>query len=640
MIHNKTTNIRGRMHNVKAEGASITRQELLERASKLPKLPGCYLMLDAYEDVIYVGKAKNLKNRVSNYFQQAQKSVKTEVLVSKIRSFQFILTETETEAFVLENNLIKKHSPKYNIQLRDDKTYPYVEVNISEEFPRLKYVRRPRRDEGRLVFGPFVWGSRISKVIEICTKAFRLRDCSLHEFKTRKEPCLLYQMDQCTAPCVKKISKHDYRSDLELALSIFKNKPKNAIADLNQRMLRFSEEEKFEKAAMLRDWIGELNRFSSESLSQSSEFSQDDYNIDIISSHKGAIELDLSIYMVRGGILIGHKNFHFPIVDCIGEEAEEVSLYLLSYYTSTYESLPDKIVLDLGSEDNKKFEEALNLSFKTGHSFKVLKPRGKFKSLWETSGKAAEESQRIRFTNKDNVYIGLNKLGDLLGMKDRPRVLECYDVAIWQGKSPTASQVVFRDGLPAKKDYRHFHLKELPEGNNDFAMMKELFERRLQNGKLPDIVIVDGGISQVNMALKAMEEAQIHIPIAGIAKARGEKTNKKGEKLEERLIIPGRKNPYILKNNMSLLRILVKMRDEAHRFSRVLHHKTEEKRIFQSAWDLVPGIGPATKKKILERNYVSPEDLAGLDLNEIIEKAGVNQRQARSIKKHLDSLKN
>lgn len=554
--------------------------DLLDKAKILPTKSGCYLMKNKNDQIIYVGKAKNLKARVTSYFNNSAKNPKTEILVSHIVDFDFMMTETDAEAFVLENNLIKKHAPKYNIRLKDDKSYPYVVINHAEPFPRLEYIRKVKKTSKQEVFGPFVTGSNVGEVLRVLTKVLNLRDCTLSEFRKRKEPCLLYQMKQCSAPCVGKISEEDYQKDLNLAIDLFKSSGKKIQKDFERKMYEASEHEEYERAANLRDHLALLNHFIENFRQENAELF-DDKNLDIVAFYQGEDEVDISIYMMRNGLLLGHKNFSFSNLDLTEEVIDEVLNFLFQYYAETYDVLPDLVVTQFDDDINKEFENALR-SLK--EKIQVRSPGNKYHSLLELTRDHAFEQQRVRLLNQDSVYVGLNKLKDLLGLRERPVILECYDIAIFQGKSPTASQIVFHDGKPDKKAYRHYTLTEREEGNNDFAMMQELITRRIDNGKLPDVFIVDGGLGQVNVFREVLKEFKISVPVIGIAKSKVVRTKDsfKQEEIkrsEERLIIPERKNPYFLSQNKSLFKIIVHMRDEAHRFSRRLHHKHETKRV-------------------------------------------------------------
>ena len=566
---------------IPSEKRSIRTVKLEEKARLLPIKAGCYLMKNQNEQIIYVGKAKNLRSRVISYFNTSKKGLKTEALVGHIIDFDFIITENDAESFVLENNLIKKHSPKYNIRLKDDKSYPYVVINTNEDFPRLEYIRKVKRGKGIDVYGPFVTGSNISEVLRILTKSFSLRDCKLSDFKRRKEPCLLFQMKQCSAPCVDKISKEEYLHDLNLARDLFSGIGNKTLRELDKKMHQAADGEEFEKAAQIRDSLEIISEFANNFKQFNAELSND-RNIDIAAFYQGEIEVDLSIYMMRNGVLLGHKNFSFANLD-IEEHLEDTVLnFLFQYYSNTYDSYPDLIITQMPADSNDLLEKGMQTLDK---NIRVRAPLKQYDSLLNLTRDHAFEQQRVRMLHEDSVYVGLNKLKDLLGLKERPVVLECYDVAVFQGSSPTAAQIVFHDGKPDKKNYRHYHLQELPEGNNDFAMMKELIIRRSDNGQLPDVFIVDGGLGQVNIFKEVLKDMAIEIPVIGIAKSKVVKTKEgfRSENIkhtEERLIIAGRSNPYMLHQNKSLYKIIVQMRDEAHRFSRRLHHKEEKKRVF------------------------------------------------------------
>jgi len=611
----------------------ILKEELLKRAQTLPKQPGCYFMLNDRDEVIYVGKAKDLRSRVSSYFRESSgQSVKTEFLVKHISDINFIVTGTEAEAFILENNLIKKHTPKYNIRLKDDKTYPYILVDYNEPFPRLKYVRKIKTGKKKKYFGPFTTGSRISEVIRYLTKAFQLRDCSVRELQSRKRPCVLYQIKQCSAPCVDYIDQENYEKELELAISFLSGRSERGIAVLEQRMHALAENEKFEQAAILRDAITELKTFSEFHLKQNVEWPKSEQNTDIISFHQGEEDLDLVIYMLRNGMLLGHKHFYFPLNYSIEDIEEEMVSSLFHYYSEGQMIFPDTIVLPFSKSSLEKFSEAAELKEMTG--LKVKAVTKKYQPLFELASKYARVAQKTRLEREDNPYLGLEHLRKILNLKDSPRILECYDIAIWQGKSPTAAKIVFREGKADKTQYRHYTLEERPEGNNDFAMMQEVLERRLKKGQLPDVFVVDGGIQQVNVFLKVLEEKGIEVPIIGLAKARvltEMSYSKEVNKSAERLVIPGRKNSIDLGKYPALFRILVSMRDEAHRFSRKLHHKHEEKRVLGSWLDEVPGIGKKTKQKILERMDLDRDELSSMSLESIERELRLSEREAQKL---------
>ncbi len=594
-------------------------------------------MKDKNGRVIYVGKAKKLKSRVISYFNKSAKGLKTEYMVGHVENFDFIITRSDAESFVLENNLIKEHAPKYNIRLRDDRSYPYVQVNWNEPYPRLEYIRRPKKAKGKEFFGPYPTGSNISMIMRVLTKSFGLRDCSLSEYKSRKTPCLLYQMHQCSAPCVGLIDEKNYEELLNTAMGFFQGpiKAKRAIHFLEEKMNQYADNEEFEMAAIIRDHILLLQEFLQNSYDQKVESLQTDKNIDVWSYCNGSEEVDISVYMIRSGLLLGHKNFNFVKGELIEEIDEEILSKIVQYYADPEEITPQIVVLDFEESEISAMTEAL----KTFGVDKVLGLSKKYQPLIEMSRKHAEETQRVRMANLDSVFIGLNKLKDLLCLRERPRILECYDVAIWQGKSPTASQIVFEEGKADKAKYRYYHLEELPEGNNDFAMMREVISRRIGHGNLPDVLVIDGGVAQVNTVTAVLDELKVSLPVVGIAKSKDLTTGNlratEVVKSEERLVIPGRLNPYILTKCPSLFKIIVSMRDEAHRFSRKLHHKAESRRVLATWVDEVKGLGEEGKKKVLANLSMTQKELKEYSVNDLMNYFGLKSPQAKALRAYL-----
>ncbi len=629
-------------HNGKETGLEMRIKSLLSRANTLPKGPGCYFMQGKHGEVLYVGKAKNLKNRVKSYFNESSKSAKTQVLVGHIYAFDFIVTQTELESFVLENNLIKEHKPKYNILLKDDKTYPYVAVDFGHPFPKLEYVRRPKRKKNIEFFGPFPVGTNISKILRVLTKAFKLRDCSNHEFSQRKTPCILYQMKQCSAPCVDYIPAENYKAEVNKSLKFFQDKSSVAavMEELTTKMMGAAEHEDFEQAALLRDFIEELDEFNQHSYKQNVETLSDDHS-DIISYYIGEEEVDISLYLIRQGNLIGHKNFHFLKDDFLEDIEVQILQGILQYYSQNNEVIAEKIIVDFNKEQANQLEESFKTIFGEGVKFKVLAKSSHNQALLKSAKKHAEESQAMRIKNQDSVYIGLNKLKELLNLRERPKSLECYDIAIWQGKSPTAAQIYFYEGKPDKTGYKHYHLEERPEGNNDFAMMREVFTRRLKHGNNPDVFIVDGGIQQVNTVSRVLDELEIKVPVIGIAKARDlRKSGFRGSEIkhsDERLVIQGRSNPYILSKCPSLMKIVVQMRDEAHRFSRRLHHKAEHKRVLKSWIDDVKGLNDESRRIILSHGKFSQNELMKFSKERLREEFKLEERYLSILFKFLNT---
>lgn len=592
-----------------------------------------------HSQVLYIGKAKDLKKRVSSYFRSGAKDIKTQILVKHITDFEFISTANETEALILENNLIKKHNPKYNIRLKDDKSYPYITVDMSEPYPRLIYTRKVGRKKNLKVYGPFAFGGQISEVLKILIKSFRLRDCNLREFKSRKVPCLLYQLNQCSASCVDYISEDEYLLDFNLALNVLEGKEKKSLNALEKKMAVLAEEEKFEMAGMVRDNLETLREFSLQGKQKNIELGDNKKNIDIIAYYQGPEEVEISIYMIRAGLLLGHKNLNFYLKDLKSSFDDEFISFIFRYYAQLIGMKPDIVVMDTSNEKKETLQEALKNIF--DKKLEIRNAGRKFLSLFELTKTDAFLHQKSRLKSFGSSYHGLLKLTELLKLKERPVTLECYDIAIFSGASPTASQIVFHNGLPDKKSYRHYKLQELPEGNNDFAMMKEVLTRRIPHGNLPDVFIVDGGVQQVNVFLEVLKDFGIKIPVVGIAKSRiinkeGSLSNQNMARSDERLIIPGRSNPYILNKNMALFQICTTMRNEAHRFSRILHHKLEKNRIITSDIDNIKGLNVSVKKTILNNLNRPFDEISKLSILEIEKELGIGTNHAKLIKAHFN----
>ena len=602
---------------------------LLNKAKSLPHEPGCYLMRKE-QKVIYIGKAKDLCKRVQSYFNLSAKSLKTQVLVSHISDFDFLLSDSEVEALITENILIKKHTPRYNIRLRDDKSYPYVVVNKNEPFSRPLLIREVTDKKGRQIFGPFVAGSNIKEVLRILIKLFKLRDCSLSEMKRRQEPCILHQMQQCSAPCRELIDETTYGKQLALACSFFEQQESAVLEYLQEQMYDKALCEEFELAAIYRDSYKVLDDFRIFYKKQKIDLDSEIKSIDIFGYYIGDHEVEVVVKMIRHGKILVNQNFSFVHSELQSME-QQLQAFVIQYYLNFSGELPSRTLVDL---PNIKKDE-LVLFFKSQHaSVNVIKQINKYSGLLTLASRDACEQQKVRLKNQGGFLAGLNKLQELLSLAERPEILECYDIAIWQGASPAASQIVFENGQAVKQKYRHYHLQVLDEGNNDFAMMREVLSRRLAYGDLPDVFVVDGGIGQMNIFREVLKLHEISIPVVGIAKSK-EKGDFKAEavvKSEERLFIAGRSNPYILKNNMSLFRILTQMRDEAHRFSRRLHHKEENKRVFHSQLDDIPHIGPRIKRRILKNLQGPLEDLIQKEVYQIMDELRVSVKVAKSLK--------
>ena len=613
---------------------------LLEKAKSLPNAPGCYLM-QAKGKILYVGKAKGLRQRVCSYFKEVPQGVKNQYLVQKIDDFEFILTHTEAEALILEDILIKKHRPKYNIRLKDDKSYPHLVINQNEPFPRPLIKRRPQKGKGIKIFGPFTGAYDLNAIVKWLIKVMELRDCSLHEFKNRKRPCLLYQMGQCSAPCVGKISEEAYEKKLALVIAFFSAKHHQTLAFFQKKMQGHAEAEEFELAAQLRDAYFLLEGFVKKQVMEEKLFGKNlAIDIDLISYKRTYQEVDIGVYLIRQGVLIGQKNFFFQS-EAANEEGLEDELVSLLYRYYLDEPLPPKWFFIDGLEEKKHkiLEEALREKYShLDFTFKAKEYETKFEKVILLLRQFVQELKKQREAEGKLKEEALAALKRFVGLKGLPRLIECYDIAIFAGSSPTASKIVFKDGGPLKTHYRHYKLKQRPEGNNDFAMMEEVLSRRLKKGELPDLLIVDGGKGQISSAKKAMAQTGKDCPVVGLAKAKkGKKRGQNPDSAFERLILPCGKTLNILPS-WPLFKLLVQMRDEAHRFSRRLHHKLEKKRSLHSWIDAIRGIGPATKKQILKNLEYNVEEVAKFDRLKMQEVFGISNQKAQLMVDHFEDI--
>jgi excinuclease ABC subunit C len=548
------------------------RQLIKAKIKEFPTSSGCYLMLNELSEIIYVGKAKNLQNRLLSYFKSNHESLKTQALVEQVDDVEFILTSNEVESLVLENNLIKEHRPKYNIRLRDDKSYPYIQWNHQELYPRLEYTRRLKKSKNYSQLGPFPEGFSFGRSLYKLIKLLKLRDCTSNEFAKRKTPCLLYQMDQCMAPCVRLCSAEEYQNHFNLIIDFLKKpSPKSLLLSyISQQTELYAQSEQFEKAMQWRDIGRDLEHYVENFESQKVENLSLDENSDFIGLSLLEHECDISIYKVRQGRLIGTGHFYWLNLDDKNHDQQEFQTQLLDYYRQSMD-LPQKIITPWAKETNEIFLKALNKINPKTSKVQVFTSSKNFAPLLEQAKLLAGEKARLRLLEQKQTLPALEELKDLLCLKTIPRVIECYDIAIWSGSSPTASQVVFVDGRAAKADYRYYHLEQRLEGNNDFAMMKEVMTRRLKKGKLPDLILIDGGKGQFSSVDKILKEFNQSISLVALAK---EKNGKK-----ERVFLAATGEAIELDDSKASTKILVQIRDEAHRFSRKLHHHAEKKRL-------------------------------------------------------------
>lgn len=605
--------------------------ELKEKIKDFPTQSGVYLMKNEIDKIIYVGKAKVLKNRVRSYFQNLDHSGKTKALIQNIRAVDYILTKTEVEAFLLEASLIKKYKPKYNIRLRDDKSYPYIRISWKEKYPRLFLSRKVKKDAS-LYFGPYTSGYAVSGTIRFLNRTFKIRDCSDSIFKSRKRPCLTYQIGRCTAPCVQYITESDYRNEVEGALLFLKGQNKKVIKTLTARMMDLSSEEKFEQAAKLRDSIKAIKSILEK---QSVINEQSGKDQDVISYHGDERGCVVETLHIRQGHIIGNRSHFIQInpMDTSEDEREWFVSFINQYYEENI--IPDVVLVgaDFGTDLTSLLEKVLES--RSDREIKVRYPTDeKGRKLLEMCLANAKSHFEKELKKNEEKYVGLDEIKEKLSLQQRPQRIECYDISTFQGTETVASQVVFEEGIPAKESYRRYKIKTV-EGQNDFASMYEVLSRRFQHSEWdePQLIVVDGGKGQLSQAVKILEELnKKHIPVVGLAKARTEADFRAEDitQSEERVFIPGRQNPVMFRKNSDGLNILINIRDEAHRFAITFHRKLREERTLESELDYVVGLGEK-RKKILLTQFDSIEDLRIASPEEIAKIKGFNRILAERI---------
>lgn len=552
---------------------------LKKLVSEFPTNSGVYLMKNIDSKIIYVGKAKELRHRVRSYFQKNHESPKTQFLVRNIFHIEYIVTKTEAEALLLEATLIKKHRPRYNIRLKDDKSYPYIRLTIQHKFPRLYLARKVKRD-GSLYFGPYLSGQIVYDTIKFLNNIYKLRDCTDHFLKTRKRPCISYDIGKCSAPCVEMINQEDYGASVKSALAFFKNKNSKLLKGLETQMNDLAEQERFELAAGVRDSLKAIQRV----LEKQSVINTDiDKDQDVFSYFGDARGTLIGSVHVRQGAVIGNKGHFFPLLDCSSPD-EDVRDWLMTFLNQYYAEnvVPDEILLplDIGNDLRKLLGEVLKLY--SDHPVQIIFPTSSFgQKLLEMAQTNAEKKFQNHVTKNEEKKQALELIQEKLHMAQYPRRIECYDISTFQGQETVASQVVFEDGVPNKDQYRRYKIKSF-EGMNDFEAMKEVLTRRLKHDEWdePDLIVVDGGKGQLKFAMEALKALdKQHIPIVGLAKERtkGHFEDKDIEKTFERFYLPNRQNPVVFSSSSEAFRILVSLRDEAHRFAISFHRELREK---------------------------------------------------------------
>ena len=596
-------------------------EELQAKIKLLPLDPGVYVMLDAYNNIIYVGKAKRLKNRVTQYFRNGFKTEKVAQMVMNIADFYYIITPTERDALSLENNLIKKHKPKYNILLKDDKTYPYIRVNIKDDYPTFSITRKPTKD-GAKYFGPFMCGVNVNDVLSIIRDAFKVRNCKYNVTidKTRKE-CLNYHIGLCLAPCSKRCSRDEYMVEVNKAVEFLSGNDSVAEKILTEKMSKSVENEEFETAIALRDRLKMLSALKERRITAINKF----ITADIITVASNGVSSAINLLFVRNGRMLGSRFF---IADTLAEtDGERLTAFIGQFYQDGRE-IPDEIILPFETGDNTLIAEYLTVM--RDKTVEVTTPKqGVKKRLIDMSFKNANEyleKQIGKIKRKDDMTISACKrLQEVLGLKKYPRRIECFDISHISGVDKVGSMTVFIDGEPSKNDYRRFKIKTV-EGNNDFECLKEVLTRRLsklntdeeEKFPRPDLIVIDGGKGQLTAVKTAFNTYANDIEFISLAER------------EEEIFIPNNSNPIVLPKSDNALKVLIRIRDEAHRFAITFNRSLRGKRTLKSVLTEIEGIG-TKKRDALMNTFKDIESIKKATLLELTKVDGIGKAHAEKI---------
>ena len=613
--------------------------DIKEELKKLPAKPGVYLMHDKSDAIIYVGKAISLKNRVRQYFQAGRRvSPKIERMISQIAHFEYIITDSEVEALVLENNLIKEYEPKYNTMLKDDKTYPYIKATVYEDFPRLIYSRQPKKDKCKY-FGPFTNVTAARDTLEFAHKIYRIRTCRrvLPRDIGKERPCLNYHIGKCNAPCQGYISKEEYNKNFNKALKLIEGDYKQVIEYLEEKMYEASEKMEYEQAAVCRDLIESVKKMSVKQ--KINDFGGMDR--DVVALARTNEEAVVQVFFIREGKLIGRDHFHLK--GSYGEkENDMLQAFIKQFYAGT-PFIPREVMVEYEVTESELIEKWL--SEKRGGKVSIIVPKkGQKERLVELAHKNAamvltKDMEKIK-REEERTTGAMKQISGWLGLEDASRV-ESYDISNISGFLSVGSMVVFDDGKPKKSEYRKFRIKTV-EGPNDYASMYEVLKRRFSHGlmeieqlneknfstefgsftKFPDLIMMDGGVGQVHIAMQVLSELDIDIPVCGMVKDDNHRT--RGLFFDEHEIP--------IDTNSEGFRLMTRIQDEVHRFAIEYHRSLRSKEQVKSILDDIPGIGEK-RRKALMKHFASIEAIKNAAIDELAQVESMNEKAAASVYK-------
>lgn len=611
--------------------------DIEEELKKLPAQPGVYIMHDAKDEIIYVGKAISLKNRVRQYFQSSRsKTAKIEQMVSRIARFEYIITDSELEALVLECNLIKEHQPRYNTMLKDDKAYPYIKVTVTEEFPRILFSRTMKKDKNKY-FGPYTSAGAVKDTIDLIHKLYRIRTCSRNLPKDigKDRPCLNYHIKQCDAPCQGYIDKEQYGESVSQALEFLNGRYDGLLNALEQKMMEASERMDFEKAIEYRELLSSVRKIAQKQKITSSSME----DRDIIAMAKDETDAVVQVFFVREGKLIGRDHFHVT-VGAAEDNRQILTSFVKQFYSGT-PFVPKELWVQTELEDKEIIEKWLET--KRGQKVRIVVPqKGQKERLVELAERNAalvlsQDKEKIK--REELRTIGaMNQIGSLIGL-ERIRRIEAYDISNTSGLESVGSMIVYEDGKPKRSDYRKFKIQTV-KGPNDYASMKEVLTRRFSHGLLeaksleeegmdkalgsftrfPDLIMMDGGRGQVNIALEVLEELKLEIPVCGMVKDDNHRTR---GLYYNNVEVP-------IDKHSEGFRLITRIQDEAHRFAIEYHRSLRAKGQVKSILDDIPDIGP-TRRKALMRQFKALEAVKEATVEELERVPGMNRKAAESV---------
>ncbi len=598
--------------------------DIQEELKKLPHSPGVYLHHDARDEIIYIGKAKNLKNRVSQYFQSSRsRSPKIEKMVSQIAYFEYIVTDSEVEALILENNLIKENRPRYNTMLKDDKTYPYIKLTISEAFPRLVLTRKIKKDKDKY-YGPYPEVSSVREVIDLLNNVYHLKTCNRNLPKDigKERPCLKHHIGKCDAPCAGKVSEEEYGLRIEAAKKFLEGNSKEILSYIKQNMKEASDAMEYEEAGRWKELMDAANTVSAH---QKVEYSPGE-DRDVLGLAVEGFEAIMQVFFIRGGKLLDRE--HFYLTPAPGDsENDIVTSFIKQYYAGT-PFLPGEILLPCEVEDRESIEELLHQ--KAGHKVSLLIPqKGKKEKMVELAEKNAAlvlEQDREKVKREEMRTKGaVTEISKMLGINYAKRI-ESYDISNISGYLSVGSMVVFEDGKAKKNDYRKFRIKTVI-GPDDYSSMAEVLSRRFEHDEWsrPDMLLIDGGRGQVNAVVEALGERLGDIPVCGMVKDDHHRT--RGLFYQNR--------EYEMDRSKEPFKLITRIQDETHRFAIEYHRQLRSKGQIKSILDDIPGIGPKRRLALI-RHFKSIDAIKEASVEEIADAPGMNLKAARAV---ADALK-